>query len=164
MKKLKLLTLFFLFSFSICINTSDAQNYKMAAGLRLGYPTSATLKYFITESSALEGYVGTRGWSGYRWFNVSGAYQIHRGIDEVPGLQYYFGAGASVFFWNYDNVFLENNSSTSIGLQGYVGLDYVFEDVPINVSVDWVPTIFLNGYGSGFGAGYGTLAVRYVLN
>jgi hypothetical protein len=39
-------------------------------------------------------------------------------------------------------------------------------DTPISVTADWVPTLFLgDGFGAGgFGAGYGALAVRYVLS
>ncbi|MEL7532846.1 MAG: hypothetical protein AAFN10_16120 [Bacteroidota bacterium] len=38
------------------------------------------------------------------------------------------------------------------------------DDYPINVSIDWTPSIFLgNGYYSGLGIGYGTLSVRYIL-
>lgn len=143
---------------------SNAQNYTLAGGLRLGYPTSVSLKYFLSESSAVEGYVGTRGFSNYRWYNVSAAYQYHKPIDEVDGLQYYFGAGLSVFFWNFDNFFLEDHSTTTVGIQGYAGLDYTFESIPLALSLDWVPTVFFNGFSSGLAGGYGTLGVRYIIS
>ena len=48
---------------------------------------------------------------------------------------------------------------------GNLGLDYKFDNTPINISADWVPTIYIgSGYLSGFGGGYGALAVRYTLN
>ncbi|MFK7772299.1 MAG: hypothetical protein AB8F94_09170 [Saprospiraceae bacterium] len=163
-KQVSLLIVLGLFLFA---TPSKAQNYKSAVGLRLGYPLSVTYKQFVNESSAFEVYAGTRGFkgaanTGYRWFTVSGAYQIHKPIESVAGLDYYFGAGASIYFWSFE--FDNNESSTSFGLQGYGGLSYTFSDTPINISVDWVPTFFINGYGSGFGAGYGSLAVRYVLS
>jgi len=88
----------------LATNTSNAQNYKAAAGLRLGSPWSASLKYFLTEKSAVEVYVGTRGYSSYRWTNLSGAYLVHNDldIDGLEGLQWYVGAGLSIFFWSYD--------------------------------------------------------------
>jgi hypothetical protein len=143
--------------------TLQAQNYKTAIGARLGYPLSASLKHFVSETSALEGYVGTRGYSGYRWTNVSGAYLYHRPIEEVEGLNWYVGGGASVYFWSFDFGFGENFGTTSFGVQGYGGLEYSFEEVPLSISADWVPTIFFNSYLSGFGYGYGSLAVRYNL-
>ena len=63
-----------------------------------------------------------------------------------------------------NNFFGDTSTTTSFGIQGYLGLDYAFEDIPLNITADWIPTIFLNGFGSGFGAGYGTLGVRYILN
>lgn len=105
-------------------------------------------------------------WDKDSWFSVSGVYQFHKPIDEVDGLQYYFGVGASVYFWNFDFNFSNQYSSTTLGVQGYLGLDYAFEDMPINVTLDWIPTIFVNsgGFTSGFAAGYGTLGVRYILS
>ena len=151
----------FLFGLNLTIN---AQNYKTAAGLRLGYPTSLSIKHFITDSHALEAYVGTRGSFGYRWTNISGAYLIHQEIEEVEGLQWYWGAGASLYIWGFNEPGFEGFSTNSVGIQGYGGLDYTFADTPINITLDWTPTFFINGFGSGFGGGYGSLAVRYIFN
>jgi hypothetical protein len=141
----------------------EAQTYKTAVGARLGYPLSASFKTFISESSAIEVYAGFRGWSTYSWITVSGAYLIHKPFPSVENLQWYFGGGASVYFWNYKSSFGIGGDNTSFGIQGYLGLDYKIENAPVNLTVDWVPTFFLNGYGSGFGGGYGSLGIRYVL-
>ncbi|MEO1518037.1 MAG: hypothetical protein AAFV95_23645 [Bacteroidota bacterium] len=149
----------------LCTADVQAQNYQTAIGARLGYPLSASIKHFINESHALEGYIGTRGWSTYRWTNISGAYQIHKPIEGVDGLQWYFGAGASVYFWNFRDDFVGGEfSNLNLGLQGYLGLDYTFSDVPISITADWIPSIFLGGFLGGFGGGYGTLGVRYILS
>jgi hypothetical protein len=108
---------------------------------------------------------GLRGYSSYSWINVGGAYQVHKPIEGVDGLNWYFGGGASVFFWTYKNSFTgDGSASTTFGILGNLGLDYKFEDSPINLSADWMPIFFINGFGSGFGGGYGALAVRYTLN
>lgn len=159
--KMKKLTLIFcLFSLT---GMSYAQEYKAAIGARLGSPLAASIKYFANESNALEAYVGTRGFAGYRWTSISGAYLRHAPIEGVDGLQYYFGAGASVFFWNFD--FSTEASTTTLGLQGYLGLDYKIPNLPISITADWVPTYFLNAYAGigSFGSGYGALGIRYVL-
>ncbi|MCH2081640.1 MAG: hypothetical protein MK226_04575 [Saprospiraceae bacterium] len=160
------------FVFVLCLSSSlqaqdaSTSTYKGAVGARLGYPLSLSVKYFLDDSHALEAYVGTRGWSGYRWTNLSAAYLIHKplDIDGLDGIRWYVGGGASAYFWSFDDIFLgsETYSATTIGIQAYGGLDYMFEDTPINISIDWIPTYFFNGYGSGFGGGYGSLAVRYV--
>jgi hypothetical protein len=141
-----------------------SQNYKSAIGLRLGYPVSVTYKHFISDPGAIEVFAGFRTWEFYSWINIGGLYQHHNPISGVDGLQWYFGGGASVFFWNYKNNFADSGSNTSVGILGVLGLDYKFDSAPVNLSVDWVPTFFVNGYGSGFGGGYGAFSARYTLN
>jgi hypothetical protein len=144
----------------------EAQYYKTAAGARLGYPLSASLKYFVVDDHALELYAGMRWFSGYSWTSISGAYQIHRplGMEGLESLRWYFGGGASVLFWNFNIPFADRYATTTVGVQGYLGLDFAVPGYPLNISVDWVPTFFINGYTSGFGAGYGSLGVRYILS
>ena len=162
-----LLGVLFFFLFSLSAQTLRAQGatYNTAVGLRLGYPLSASIKKFVKDDIAVEGYVGFRGFSGYSWVNIAAALQKHNAINEVYGLQWYYGAGASVFFFNFDNNFINDGAgNVSFGVQGYLGLDYKFADLPLNVTLDWIPTIFINGFGSGFNGGYGSLGVRYVLD
>lgn len=143
----------------------QAQDYNMAIGARLGSPISISFKTHLSESSAIEVIAGRRGYSGYGWWNVGAAYQIHKplGIDGLDGLQYYYGVGGSAYFWNYDNVFLDD-TTTSFGVQGYLGLQYTFEDLPITLTADWIPTYFISSFTAGFGGGYGGVGIRYVLN
>jgi hypothetical protein len=162
MKKSVLIILSIVFTVCIAANL-EAQSYKTAVGARLGYPLSASFKTFLSESSAVEVYAGFRGWSTYSWITISGAYLIHKPFPNVENLNWYFGGGASIYFWTWDNAFIDPGDNTSFGIQGYLGLDYRIADTPVNLTVDWVPTFFLNGYGSGFGGGYGSLGVRYIL-
>lgn len=149
--------------------TSQAQDlYQRAVGLRLGYPASVSYKHFISETDALEGYVGFRNWGFGNFVNISGAYQRHQSLSSITDqLQWYYGAGASIYFWSYDDFFFEESySSTSFGIQGYLGLDYTFENAPVSITLDWVPSFFVGGslnIGT-FGAGYGSLGVRYILD
>jgi hypothetical protein len=156
----------FVLAIGLCFTTTgNAQEYGSAVGLRLGYPLSLTYKTFISESSAVEVFGGLRGFSSYSWINLGAAYQVHKPIEGVDGLNWYFGGGASVFFWSFKNSFIgDNSTSTAFGILGNLGLDYKFADSPINLSADWMPIFFINGFGSGFGGGYGALAVRYTLN
>ena len=163
MKKTILIISFFIFLFAY----SNAQSYKTALGARLGYPFSISLKHHVSENHAVEAYVGTRGSNFYRWANASVAYQIHKPLDiEDLGesLKWYYGFGGSAYFWSYRDGFIGSDQNISFGVQGYIGLEYTFDTIPLNISVDWVPSVFINGFGSGFGAGFGALAARYVLN
>ncbi len=139
----------------------QAQAYKSAIGARLGYPFAASYKTFITEPGAVELFAGFRGYAGYSWFSINGAYEHHFPISGVENLSWYAGGGAGVQFWTWRNAALDGN--TSISVMGVLGLDYKFEDIPLNLSIDWMPTVFLNGYIQGFGGGYGSLSARYTL-
>lgn len=146
----------------------QAQEYKSAIGARLGYPLSVSFKTNLNEKNALEAYVGYRGFSGFNWLSASGAYLIHDDLGDTEGLRWYYGGGAGVIFWSYDDDFFFEDTESSLGftLNGYIGLEYTFSDVPINLTLDWVPTFIISGFGSatGFGADYGSLGVRYVLS
>ncbi len=154
-----------LFSLAFFLHSSaNAQTYRTALGARLGHPLSASYKTFLAASSnAIEVHVGTWGYSRYRRMNASVGYQVHRPIPDLEGLMWYFGAGGSVFFWNWKGDHGEGELNTSFGIQGYLGLDYAFSDAPINISVDWVPLFFVNGYGNGFSGTFGAVGVRYIL-
>ncbi len=142
----------------------NAQLYTSAAGARLGVPMSLSYKKIIDENKALEGYFGTRGIDNYRFVNISGAYQIIQPIDigAIEELYYYYGIGASIYFWSYKED--GPNQSVTPGIQGYLGLEYTFEDKPINLTLDWIPSLFLSGHISGLRGGYLAIGVRYVLS
>ena len=160
--KTKVFTL--LAAFMFCVVISHGQSYNSAIGARLGYPLSLSYKKFVSDRAAIEGILGFRSYSGYSWINIGGLYEIHNELPSVDGLSWYYGAGASVYIWSWDDNFVNPGSGTSIGISGVIGLDYKFADIPLNISADWVPTFFLNGYGNGFAGGYGGLGVRYILN
>ena len=109
----------------LSVTNSFAQNYKTAVGARIGYPLTLSGKYFINESIALEGNLGLRSFSGYRWVSLSAAGLKHKPLDVLDGLNWYYGAGLSVYFWRFEDI-TNLSSSSSLGLQGYVGLDYTF--------------------------------------
>ena len=151
------------------IITLKAQDYELAAGLRLGIPVSLSLKKSLDGTNALEGFVGFRSFGfGGNALNVGGAYQRHYPLTDVTeGLSWYWGAGASVVFLSFQNDFLGvQEGSVSIGAQGYLGLEYTLEDKPVSFSLDWVPTIYISGNQAirGFGADNGALSVRYIIN
>ncbi|MFT4663898.1 MAG: hypothetical protein ACI8YQ_001619 [Polaribacter sp.] len=161
------LLLFFFLTGSLFLDSVVAQDgYKTAIGARLGSPLSASAKYFISEKGAIEAYVGTTWWySGYNSISVNAAYQIHEPleIEDFEGLRYYYGFGAGAQFWRYNSDFIDPGSDISLSLSGYIGLDYYFDDMPLNVSIDWRPTLFLGSILSPFGARYGSISVRYIL-
>lgn len=162
---MKKITLLFCTLFVLAIaNGLKAQDYQSAIGLRLGYPLSASYKFFVKDPGAIELYAGFRGYTFYSWFNIGGMYQHHFPIESVDGLSWYVGGGVSALFYSYKTGFGPAGDNFGLGINGALGLDYKFADIPLNLSVDWLPTVYVTGYLSGFGGGYGALAARYVLN
>lgn len=149
---------------------AQAQDFKSAVGLRLGSPWALSYKTFLSESSAIEAFLGYRNYgyftTGYNYFQVGGLYQIHGAFGDTDGLSYYYGGGASVSFWTYPDGFsdfFDEYTSISPNIHANVGISYTFDDTPINLTLDVLPTLSLgNTFIDSFGFGY-TLGVRYVL-
>ena len=143
-------------------NESKAQDYNTAVGLRLGSSSGLSVRHFIKEDVALEGIVHTR----WRGLLITGLYEIHRDIEDVSGLGWFYGGGAHIGSFNsgLGNPYWANNDykgSTVIGIDGIIGLDYVLEDLPINFSLDFKPAINLIN-GGGFWGDDFALSVRYI--
>lgn len=151
--------------------TVQAQNYSSSVGLRLGVPLSVSYKTFLSETLAVEGFVGyrSRKFFGVGWsqINAVALLEIHNDLSSVTeGLQWYYGGGAGVYFASFDDGFNfdgNDDSNLGIGISGVLGAEYTFADTPVTIAADWLPTFLINGFGSGFTAGYGALSVRYVL-
>ena len=167
MKKTLSLLVFLTISF---LGTSlSAQSYQSSIGLRLGAPAALSYKFFLNETSAIElyGSYRRRGIYSYHWtaYGLGATYQVHKDLSDVAeGLQWFFGGGGGVSFYSWsDDTYFANEGNLGILVHGALGLDYRFATAPVNLSLDWKPTIALTGYGNGFGAGYGALSVRYIL-
>ncbi|MEM6321310.1 MAG: hypothetical protein AAF960_26870 [Bacteroidota bacterium] len=145
-------------------NSLSAQLYDTALGVRLGAPLSLSYKKIINEDKVIEGYLGTRKVGDFRFVNLSAAYQFVQPVDlwSIEELYYYYGGGASIYLWSIDGE--GNNQRVSPGLQGYLGLEYTFADRPLNLTVDWIPSLFFSGNISGLRGGYLAIGVRYVLS
>lgn len=150
---------------SLFISDVSSQNYKTAAGLRAVWGLGLTGKHFINENSAAELIINNQGFGligfRYRFTRITALYEIHNALDDqLEGLSWYYGGGVFAgFFSGAFSDFVQNR--TQVGLTGVLGLDYKFEDLPINVSLDWMPGFSLTG-GTGFVGRAGGLAIRYV--
>lgn len=164
----KTLTIVFALVAMLCVGSTSLQaqnSYTSSVGLRFGYPTSVTYKFSLTENNYIEGFAGYRRWSSAAsYFNVAAGYQIHKDLSEdIQGLKWYYGVGASARFWNFDSS-ITDADSFGLAALGFLGLDYAFDDMPLNISIDWVPGFRILGYGSGFAGGQGALSARYILS
>lgn len=138
---------------------SYAQDYNTGIGLRGGWGTGLTIKHFLGGNKAVEGIFDSQ-WRGFR---VTGLYEVHNQAFGVDRLNWYYGVGAHIGFWNGDHYRDYNNDRnyTVIGVDGILGLEYNFKEIPFNIGIDWKPMIDLGG-SSGFYGDGGAISIRYI--
>lgn len=157
MKKPIVLVCFFM---SLCYFSnaqSNSHHYETAVGLKF-YPTAITLKHFTSNKVALEGLA-------YFWdegVRFTGLYEIHGDIPGAEGLKWYAGPGVHLQLWNdkWKSSYQNRDGGLAIGIDGVLGLDYKFSEIPLNLSIDWQPSFNFIGY-SYFEGGWGGLGIRY---
>src|SRR5882757_6700066 len=161
MKKLTILIGLLIGLNNLVSGQAMGQSYKTALGVKVwGDGGGISLKSFVQPNRAFEGvaYFWNRG------TRLTGLYEFHFDIDGAPGLKWYVGPGAHLGFYNnryYDrNYYDGNGAGTFVGIDGVLGLDYKFADVPINLSLDWQPS-FEFGANRGFMGNWGGLGIRY---
>jgi hypothetical protein len=124
MKKAGFITLLLLIG-----SLSQAQDYKNALGVRFS-SSDAALNTGITYKR----FFGTTAVEALVTFGdpfAIGALLEKYNPTNAAGLNWFYGGGAYVGFGDKRN----------LGAQGIVGLDYQFQQVPINVSLDWKPEL-----------------------
>ena len=143
------------------ISVSYAQDYHTAIGLRGGFENGLTIKHFTREKSGYEFILASR----WRGFEITGLYEVYNRAFDTDRLKWFMGVGGHIGFWNGDYTRdywgTPGNSYTVVGVDGIIGLEYCFIDVPINLSLDWKPAFNFIGY-SGFWVDGGALSIRYI--
>ena len=138
---------------------ANAQDYNTGIGIRGGWYNGLTVKHFLSEKAAIEGILSSR-WSG---FEITGLYEIHNQAFDVARLNWYYGGGAHIGFYNGDNTNWGTRGTkyTVLGIDGILGIEYNFQEIPINIGIDWKPSFNLVGY-SHFWPDGGALSIRYI--
>lgn len=144
----KPLIIFFLALFPpvllISFNLALAQDRGMGLGVILGEPTGVSLKGWITKTQAVD--VGLA-WSFGRhdalhvhWdylFHAYNTFQVKEGKLPI-----YFGIGGR---FKFDDDYDLNNcdNDNRVGIRIPLGIDYLFEKVPVDIFLEIVPILDL---------------------
>ncbi len=133
MKSIK--CLFGLLMLAGCLN-GYSQDYETSLGLRLDVDNfGVTFKHFLKRESAFEGIVHF--WDG--GIALTALYEYHgKLIEDEQNLKWYGGGGGHLGVKDK-----RNNNELQLGIDGIVGLEYTFESVPLNFSIDIHPMIHL---------------------
>lgn len=123
------------------MSTSDvkAQDYKNAIGGRFGSYNGITFKTGLNNNAMLELIGNFRSSRNVDYLQLTALYEVYNPIGGAPGLNWYYGGGGSIGTVKVRDF----DSEVSLGLNGVLGLDYKFKGAPINLSLDWIPTLRL---------------------
>ncbi|WP_026897817.1 hypothetical protein [Daejeonella oryzae] len=157
MKKLLLLSIT---AFIILLSQTESQaqqTYKNALGGRFGEANGVTFKTFVNNQDALDFILNFQSRGNYSYFRLTGLYEVHKPFANAQGLRYYYGAGGTL---GQRKDKRNDDSDLLASIDGVLGLDYKFDEAPINVSLDWKPALVVTPYTEFDARGLG-LSVRF---
>jgi hypothetical protein len=145
---------------------AQVNNSKNAIGLRFGnnYGFGVEISYQkkLSAENRLELDLGFTNDNNTDALKISGIYQWYWNIEKE--LDWYAGFGGGLGSWNtndnYNNGYAADNGIFGV-LNGDVGIEYNFKEIPIQIAIDGRPEFIFNNYEKNdFGFNVG-LAFRY---
>lgn len=150
--------------------TAQAQDIsKNALGLRLGnnngFGGEISYQRGLSKNNRLEFDLGWRNSDNVDAIKATGLYQWVWNIEG--GFNWYAGVGGGLSIWDNNNYYNGNNNyydedGVFVFAAGDIGIEYNFDEVPIQLSLDLRPELGFNNYDDdddfGFDVGFG---VRY---
>jgi len=168
MKKV-LLSALMLFGIAISAQAQDIS--KNALGLRLGdndgFGGEISYQRGLSSNNRLELDLGWRNSNEVDAFKLTGLYQWVWNIEG--GFNWYAGVGGGIGSWSYDKRIGNDrykDNGTFLFAAGDIGIEYNFEEAPIQLSLDFRPEIYFNSddfRNDNFGPDI-ALGIRYRFN
>ena len=101
------------------------------------------------ELSAMWGMGGNRletdlGWGSndhHTNFTLTGIYQWQGELGS--GFGWFAGVGARLAYWSWEDGFGNGDSDIALGIAGQAGIEYVFPSIPIQLSLDIRPCLYI---------------------
>jgi hypothetical protein len=128
-------------------STLNAQDYHTGLGLRASVYPGISVKHFYTTNMAVEGILTAR-WGG---FNATGLAEFHLPVFDTEGFYFYYGGGAHLGVWDTARDYYGDTTDGTklfLGIDGVIGLEYAFLDIPLSVGLDWKPGMnFISDFG-----------------
>jgi hypothetical protein len=126
--------------------TAQAQDFsKNALGLRLGdndgFGGEISYQRGLSKDNRLELDLGWRNSNEVDAFKLTGVYQWVWNIEG--GFNWYAGVGGGIGSWSYDHHDV-NDSGTFLFAAGDIGIEYNFEEAPIQLALDARPELYFN--------------------
>lgn len=151
MKKL-LLVLVAVMGLTFAANAQDAIGVRLGGGQ--GYNAELSYQKGL-GASRLEFDLGWYNYEHASSFSLAAIYQFHQDIAAVPNLGWFVGAGGKVNYWS-----AAATDKIGLGIVGQAGLDYYFQAIPLQLSLDIRPCLYLMP-STDFHWGDVALGIRY---
>jgi len=160
MKTIKFLIFGIFLSFISNTNAQDLS--ENALGLRFGggdgFGTEISYQRALSENNRLEVDLGWRSSNDYDGFKLAGIYQW---VWVLEGnFNWYAGAGGGLGSYSFDLPNDRDDSETFAFLAGQIGIEYNFNEVPLQLSIDTRPELGFGDRFNDFGLDL-ALGVRY---
>ena len=133
----------------LAFNAQSQDISKNALGLRLGsndgFGGEISYQRGLSKNNRLELDLGWRNSKDINAYKLVGLYQWVWDIDK--GFNWYAGIGGGIGSWSYDKGGA-SDSGTILLAAGDIGIEYNFQEAPIQLSLDLRPEFYLNNSGS----------------
>ena len=156
-------------------HSSFVANKTFGLGLELGEPDGLNGKYFVRPSQAIDfgvGYIYDHYYYG-DGLHLYADYLWHFSIASTPSFELPFYVGAGLRFWQFDYCVQNvcDYSGSSVGIRVPLGISFDFNNSPLDIFVQVVPTLdfvggdYYNRYGhrEHFGMD-GSVGIRFWFN
>lgn len=125
------------------------QNYEKSAGIRLGSTSGLTFKKFVTENEAIELILSGRN----EGTQISAIYLFHQPMEFSFNENFYvhYGLGGHIGYERFNDIakiltnvsgdefVFEERSFFAMGIDGNIGIEYRWLEVPITIGFDVKP-------------------------
>lgn len=130
-------------------------DYKNTIGFRIGETSGISYKHIFNKGNAFEGILSAWPYT----IGLTGLYEKHL-PTSVPGLKWYFGGGAHfnigssktrVYYGynsDYKTTYVYRTNAFATGIDGIIGVEYKFKQIPLALSTDIKPFTEINDYGN----------------
>jgi len=151
--------IFMMIALALLISQAEAQENQKQAGFRFGNTTGFTGRIITENNFAFEGILGFRNGGA----QLYGLFEVRKPLylNRVENMFLYFGGGVHIGFvrWNnydhkydpfndnhyYPDDYYDSHTGAAFGLDGILGMEYVFNAAPISLAVDFKPFFELYG-------------------
>lgn len=164
MKKL-ILSAFMLLGLAFSAQAQDIS--ENALGLRLGdndgFGGEISYQRGLSKNNRFEVDLGWRNSNDIDAFKLTGLYQWVWNIEG--GFNWYAGVGGGIGSWDSKDIIvngnrINNGTETVLFAAGDIGIEYNFQEAPIQLSLDFRPEIYFGNKDNDFGPDI-ALGIRY---